>query len=93
MVLDVLPEPVSCHSLSLGILGTRAALSSPLGQPSQKRLLCCTGSNLEDEHQGMVQYYLPGYSLSWAKVSVPLSSPTIYGVRVSSANTMEMFVW
>ncbi|XP_035303775.1 ATP-binding cassette sub-family A member 17-like [Cricetulus griseus] len=26
------------------------------------------GSNLEDEHQGMVQYYLPGYSLSWAKV-------------------------
>ncbi|XP_036052341.1 ATP-binding cassette sub-family A member 17-like [Onychomys torridus] len=26
------------------------------------------GSHLEDEHQGMVQYYLPGHSLSWAKV-------------------------
>ncbi|XP_059126156.1 ATP-binding cassette sub-family A member 17-like isoform X2 [Peromyscus eremicus] len=26
------------------------------------------GSNLEDEHRGMVQYYLPGHNLSWAKV-------------------------
>ncbi|XP_038184150.1 ATP-binding cassette sub-family A member 17-like [Arvicola amphibius] len=26
------------------------------------------GSNLEDEHEGMVQYYLPGHSLTWAKV-------------------------
>nr|XP_034363568.1 ATP-binding cassette sub-family A member 17 [Arvicanthis niloticus] len=26
------------------------------------------GSNLEDEHQNMVQYYLPGQNLSWAKV-------------------------
>ncbi|KAL6030427.1 hypothetical protein STEG23_011452, partial [Scotinomys teguina] len=25
------------------------------------------GSDLEDEHQGMVQYYLPGHNLSWAK--------------------------
>ncbi|XP_042139620.2 ATP-binding cassette sub-family A member 17-like isoform X8 [Peromyscus maniculatus bairdii] len=26
------------------------------------------GSSLEDEHRGMVQYYLPGHNLSWAKV-------------------------
>ncbi|XP_021005007.1 ATP-binding cassette sub-family A member 17 isoform X2 [Mus caroli] len=26
------------------------------------------GSNLEDEHQNMLQYYLPGPNLSWAKV-------------------------
>nr|XP_048292242.1 ATP-binding cassette sub-family A member 17-like isoform X2 [Myodes glareolus] len=26
------------------------------------------GSNLEDEHEGMVQYYLPGHGLTWAKV-------------------------
>ncbi|XP_040604164.1 ATP-binding cassette sub-family A member 17 isoform X2 [Mesocricetus auratus] len=26
------------------------------------------GSNLEDEHRGMVQYYLPDHNLSWAKV-------------------------
>ncbi|CAO2642148.1 ATP-binding cassette sub-family A member 17 [Lemmus lemmus] len=26
------------------------------------------GSNLEDEHEGMVQYYLPGHDLTWAKV-------------------------
>uniref|UniRef100_A0A8C6WDT6 ATP-binding cassette, sub-family A member 17 n=1 Tax=Nannospalax galili TaxID=1026970 RepID=A0A8C6WDT6_NANGA len=26
------------------------------------------GSNLEDEHQGLIQYHLPGHNLSWAKV-------------------------
>lgn len=40
-------------------------------------LCVCTGSNLEDEHQNMVQYYLPGQNLSWAKVSATLISPTL----------------
>ncbi|KAL0617246.1 ATP-binding cassette sub-family A member 3 [Plecturocebus cupreus] len=30
------------------------------------------GSVLEDEHQGMVHYHLPGQNLSWAKVSAYL---------------------
>ncbi|XP_037670559.1 ATP-binding cassette sub-family A member 17-like isoform X10 [Choloepus didactylus] len=34
------------------------------------------GSVLEDGHQGMVHYHLPGHSLSWAKVSVQLGVGT-----------------
>ena len=34
--------------------------------------LLCAGSVLEDEHQGMVHYHLPGDELSWAKVSTYL---------------------
>nr|XP_012599260.1 ATP-binding cassette sub-family A member 17-like isoform X4 [Microcebus murinus] len=30
--------------------------------------LTFSGSVLEDEHQGMVQYHLPGHNLTWAKV-------------------------
>lgn len=41
------------------------------------RSLLCAGSVLEDEHQGMVHYHLPGDDLSWAKVSRYL------GIRVS----------
>ena len=37
--------------------------------------LLCVGSVLEDEHQGMVHYHLPGDDLSWAKVSLGPSGP------------------
>uniref|UniRef100_A0A7N5JL92 ATP-binding cassette sub-family A member 17-like n=1 Tax=Ailuropoda melanoleuca TaxID=9646 RepID=A0A7N5JL92_AILME len=45
------------------------------------------GSVLEDEHQGMVHYHLPGDDLSWAKVSMylgirgskPVMSPAFWG--------------
>ena len=36
--------------------------------------LLCAGSVLEDEHQGMVHYHLPGDDLSWAKVSTYLDT-------------------
>lgn len=49
------------------------------------------GSVLEDEHQGMVHYHLPGDDLSWAKVSMylgirgskPVMSPTFWGDEFS----------
>ncbi|TKC51398.1 hypothetical protein EI555_019936 [Monodon monoceros] len=38
------------------------------GHPARPSGGHCAGSVLEDEHQGMVHYYLPGNDLSWAKV-------------------------
>lgn len=51
--------------------------NATLPQPSSLALrgtwsLLCAGSVLEDEHQGMVHYHLPGDDLSWAKVSTYL---------------------
>lgn len=44
---------------------------APTARPSTgTRRLLRAGSVLEDEHQGMVHYHLPGEDLSWAKVSV-----------------------
>ncbi|XP_045849712.1 phospholipid-transporting ATPase ABCA3-like isoform X2 [Meles meles] len=44
------------------------------------------GSVLEDEHQGMVHYHLPGDDLSWAKVSMYL------GIRGSKPG-MSLAFW
>lgn len=41
------------------------------------RFLLCAGSILEDEHQGMVHYHLPGDDLSWAKVSTGPARPQL----------------
>ncbi|KAB0401440.1 hypothetical protein E2I00_009224 [Balaenoptera physalus] len=38
------------------------------GRPARPSWGHCAGSVLEDEHQGMVHYHLPGNDLSWAKV-------------------------
>lgn len=47
--------------------------------------LLCAGSVLEDEHQGMVHYHLPGDGLSWAKVSLgPSRPPAVTPSPVSS---------
>ncbi|KAM7333088.1 hypothetical protein ACRRTK_006408 [Alexandromys fortis] len=51
------------------------------------------GSSLEDKHEGMVQYYLPGHGLTWAKLPgdgclctspVPVATPSPMGGLICS---------
>ena len=59
---------------------------APTARPSTgTRRLLRAGSVLEDEHQGMVHYHLPGEDLSWAKVS------TYLGIRGSKPRTSRAF--
>uniref|UniRef100_A0A8C0LQW2 ATP-binding cassette sub-family A member 17-like n=1 Tax=Canis lupus dingo TaxID=286419 RepID=A0A8C0LQW2_CANLU len=59
------------------------------------------GSVLEDEHQGMVHYHLPGADLSWAKVSVylslrgskPVMSPAFWGDLLSILRGSCILSW
>ena len=55
--------------------GANATLPWPPAWPLGTWSLLCAGSVLEDEHQGMVHYHLPGDDLSWAKVSLGPSRP------------------
>ncbi|KAL0617248.1 ATP-binding cassette sub-family A member 3 [Plecturocebus cupreus] len=61
-----LPRPIS-PGTRIAVLSTQAPSLILLPSPRSHATLLA-GSVLEDEHQGMVHYHLPGQNLSWAKV-------------------------